>query len=141
MSNPTSRRLARYLRGNTRRERALACAQELLALQRKESYAEFSLVLERAIQNVRFEGRRTDENDGDRIITALREGCARIEEIADETGLSEKDTAGLLNRMISTGEVETRRRTKPMGEDGPPVTDYFLVGSPSGCSFVTRTTY
>lgn len=131
-----SRRQQQYAKGETKRDRALDLAQRLMILQDDSRFCDFREDLDAAIRRVRFQGRRTEKSDRDRVLAALELGCATIDEFVEDTGLARADVQTVLDYFLEVELIEMR--TKGGETDvarGVRQRLYFLRHVPAGSAF------
>jgi hypothetical protein len=122
-------------------QRARGLERELLALLGTYDTSPLSDVLERALDEVRQIGASGVGFD-EQVETVRRavvvQGCRRVDEIVEETGLSRWVVDRALEHLLAHRVIETRdsyRLDDVAAEAGRPVTEYHPASYPRGESF------
>jgi hypothetical protein len=122
-------------------QRARSLERELLSLLGTYDTSPLSDVLTRALDEVRqisASGVGFDEQVESVRRAVVVQGCRRVDEIVEETGLSRWVVDRALERLLAHRVVETRdsyRLADVAAEAGRPVTDYHPASYPRGESF------
>ena len=91
------------------------------------------------IDRVRAHGVGRPDRDADAVTTSIREGASEIEEICDDTGLTETNVRKIVDGLIATGVAEMRPRRKGGRDEetgGAQAMMISLVETPAGSNLV-----
>lgn len=95
-----SRRFLSYSRDDSIRGRSLALANYLEQLKKQDSAREFQAELQNVIMVIREKGRETDDSKREKVLQVLKEFPSTIEEIAEDAGISKKEVAVIIEKLI-----------------------------------------
>lgn len=105
-------------------------AEKLHALASDPDFAALRPDLYRLILRVRNLGNRTPDRDVEAVTAAITRGCNAVEDIVEETDLSESDVLKVLDGMLSVGAVKQYVRRRPDVDRAPVEYLYHLSEDP-----------
>jgi hypothetical protein len=131
------RSLTKREQAAARTQRARAVAARLDSL--RAEFPEFARHIDSTVKAVKLEAKRTPARDLVAVLRALRQGCATLEEIADEARLPRSDAQRILSEQEQLRIVERRLpgAGRHTGRGGTRHL-FFLRGTPAGTDCVTQ---
>ncbi|HEX8773273.1 MAG TPA: hypothetical protein VF735_06670 [Pyrinomonadaceae bacterium] len=121
-----------------KRKRALDLTQQLMFLQDKFTEAEFSEILQEAIDRAKRISESNRSKDRDLVFLAIDEqGCWVIEDICDQTGLSRAVVEPILDELLRIPLIKQEKEFNQSegGRGGKPRMLYKPYHTPAGSDF------
>lgn len=126
------------LTGPEKQERARALAAKLLTL--AGEHPDFERDLLRAVKNIYKTANRTFAGDVLQVRRCVEQGCTKVKEIREETGLPREDVQAALDYLINTGDCTLRPRPT-LSASGTREMLYVLSDSPGGDCYLSPSPY